>query len=211
MLCELVIRLLLATAAGLLVALIWRRTRRGDATAATTFDSTLVLLTVLIALTTVVIHDSPARAFGLVGALSIVRFRTVVEDTRDTAFVIFAVAAGMALGAGEYLACLVGVPIVSLVGWGLAVRGSRARRAAAPETCRLLVRVALGRDPAQVVGGSLSAHASESHLVGITTARQGAAVEARWVVKLRAPEAALALVQELVKQDGVQHVDLEDL
>ena len=46
-----------------------------------------------------VIGNEIARAFSLVGALSIVRFRTVVEDTRDTAFVIFAVVVGMALGA----------------------------------------------------------------------------------------------------------------
>src|SRR3712207_7408096 len=60
-----------------------------------------VLLAVLVALVTLVIGDSTARAFGLVGALSIVRFRTVVEDTRDTAFVIFAVALGMAAGRSE--------------------------------------------------------------------------------------------------------------
>ena len=50
-----------------------------------------MLLTILIAMVTMVIGNNMARAFGLVGALSIVRFRTVVEDTRDTAFVIFAV------------------------------------------------------------------------------------------------------------------------
>src|SRR6266705_2027586 len=52
---------------------------------------TLVLLAVLIALVTIVVGTNVARAFSLVGALSIIRFRTVVEDTRDTAFVIYAV------------------------------------------------------------------------------------------------------------------------
>src|SRR5262245_42661224 len=47
--------------------------------------ATLVLLSVLLAMVTLVIGDNLARAFGLVGALSIVRFRTVVADTRDTA------------------------------------------------------------------------------------------------------------------------------
>ncbi|MDZ4830382.1 MAG: hypothetical protein SGJ09_09330 [Phycisphaerae bacterium] len=48
--------------------------------------------------TTMVIGSSVARAFSLVGALSLVRFRTVVDDTRDTAFVIFALIVGMAAG-----------------------------------------------------------------------------------------------------------------
>lgn len=42
------------------------------------------------------------------------RFRTVVEDTRDTAFVIFAVAVGMAIGAGYLKVPLVGIPFVAL-------------------------------------------------------------------------------------------------
>ena len=66
---------------------------------AESFVVTLVLLTILIAMVTQVIGDNVARAFSLVGALSIVRFRTVVRDTQDTAYVIFAVAVGMAVGA----------------------------------------------------------------------------------------------------------------
>ena len=49
-----------------------------------------------IAMVTQVTGQNVALAFSLVGALSIVRFRTVVQDTNDTAFVIFAVAGGMA-------------------------------------------------------------------------------------------------------------------
>ena len=54
---------------------------------AESFTVTLVLLTILIAMVTQVIGDNVARAFSLVGALSIVRFRTVVRDTQDTAYV----------------------------------------------------------------------------------------------------------------------------
>ena len=43
---------------------------------------------------------SSARAFSLAGVLAIVRFRTVMEDTRDTVFVVFAVVMGMSAGAG---------------------------------------------------------------------------------------------------------------
>src|SRR5207253_3672573 len=89
-----------ALALGCLVAWIYRRTRQGNEVAAS-FPVTLVLLSVLIAMVTQVIGDNVARAFSLVGALSIVRFRTVVRDTQDTAFVIFAVVVGMAIGAAH--------------------------------------------------------------------------------------------------------------
>ncbi len=58
-----------------------------------------MLLAVLIAMVTQVIGDNVALAFSLVGALAIVRFRTVVRDTQDTAFVMLSVVVGMAVGA----------------------------------------------------------------------------------------------------------------
>jgi multisubunit Na+/H+ antiporter MnhE subunit len=88
-------RLLAALGFGFLIALIYRAVR-GPRAARNTLLATLVLLTVLIAMTTIVIGDNVARAFAIVGALSIVRFRTVVEDTRDTE--LAAAIAGSTLG-----------------------------------------------------------------------------------------------------------------
>jgi len=87
-----------------------------------TLATLLVLLSVLIAVVTMVIGSNIARAFSLVGALGIIRFRTVVEDTRDTAFVIYAVACGMGAGTGYAMGPLVATPIVLLVAWVLRPR-----------------------------------------------------------------------------------------
>ena len=111
----LLLRLGLAAVFGMIVAGVYGFTQRRPTGHAISLITTLILLTILVAMTTMVIGDSVARAFGLVGALSIVRFRTVVDDTRDTSFVIFAVVVGMALGAGNLLICLLGVPVVSAV------------------------------------------------------------------------------------------------
>src|ERR671910_1932205 len=92
------VRLIAALAMGTLVAVIYKWARSSEASS---FTATLVFLSILIAMVTQVIGDNVARAFSLVGALSIVRFRTVVRDTQDTAYVIFAVAVGMAVGAGH--------------------------------------------------------------------------------------------------------------
>ena len=73
-----------------------------------------MLLAILIALVTQVIGNSVARAFSLVGALSLVRFRTEVQDTRDTAFVIFAVVIGMATGGGHLQAAMAGLLVGSI-------------------------------------------------------------------------------------------------
>src|ERR1700758_1530081 len=105
---DVLVRLLIALALGGVVSWIYCRTRR-DADIAPSFPTTLVLLSVLIAMVTQVIGDNVARAFSLVGALSIVRFRTVVRDTQDTAYVIFAVVVGMAIGAKNPWVAIIGL------------------------------------------------------------------------------------------------------
>src|SRR5262245_59265526 len=109
------IRLAAAVVFGIAIALIHVQFRRRDSRQPGGLGTTLILLTVIVAFVIYVIGDSPARAFGLVGALSIIRFRTSVTDTRDTSFVIFAVAIGMALGAGYFVASVVALPVVAAV------------------------------------------------------------------------------------------------
>jgi hypothetical protein len=111
---ELTVRLLAALLLGLAVACIYRCSHGRRKEDARVLFATLVLLSLLIAMVALVIGNSVARAFSLVGALSIVRFRTVVDDTRDTAFVIFSVVVGMAAGAGLLFVPLLGLPLVAM-------------------------------------------------------------------------------------------------
>ncbi len=99
----LLIRLLLAWLCGWLVALVARHRQPTDAPDTQTL--TLILLSILISIATQIIGDNVARAFSLVGALSIVRFRTAVPTTREVAFVLAAVVVGMAIGAANTGRC----------------------------------------------------------------------------------------------------------
>lgn len=96
----LAMRLATAVALGVASTAIYRAMRNSWSGRAS-FEATLVLLAIVIAMATQVIGTNVARAFSLVGALSIVRFRTVVRDTKDTAFVIMAVVLGMAAVQGR--------------------------------------------------------------------------------------------------------------
>jgi hypothetical protein len=199
-------RVLLAVVCGFVVAAVYMATLGRRQADARTLPTTLVLLCVLIAVVTLVIGNSVARAFGLVGALSIVRFRTVVEDTRDTAFVIFAVAVGMAVGAGYAVLALVAVPAVTvaaaIMGW---VDGPR-RAGGVPVT--LTVRLALGLVPAAVVGEVFDKHLTLVRLTAAETAKQGSSVDFKYAARLTDPAAAVGLVTDLNRVEGVQAVDL---
>jgi uncharacterized membrane protein YhiD involved in acid resistance len=75
----------------------------------------MVILSMITALVIMVIGNNLARAFGLVGAMSIIRFRTAVKDTHDIIFIFFALAAGMAAGVGLRLIAFSGTVFISIV------------------------------------------------------------------------------------------------
>jgi hypothetical protein len=206
----LLVRLGLSLALGCAVAAIYWISQRRERSETFAMVTTLVLLTVLIAMVIQVIGNSVARAFSLAGALAIIRFRTIVEDARDTAFVIFAVVVGMAVGAGYLVIALAGVPVVAFATcllslWGWAWMKTTGR------DCTLTVRLAQGRDPDGVLKGAFERHVSHSRLVTTATARQGAALELTYKARLRGPRSAIPLVSELNQLEGIQGVDLREM
>jgi uncharacterized membrane protein YhiD involved in acid resistance len=200
-------RLLGALGLGCVVAWVYCRARRNaDLTAS--FPLTLVLLAVLIAMITQVIGDNVARAFSLVGALSIVRFRTVVRDTQDTAYVIFAVAVGMAVGAHNPWVAVFGIVVIGLAAFGLRRRFPGLIPQTQPAYL-LSLRLGLGYDLEQRLGPTLEAHVQEHELMSLETARQGISLDAVYETRLRPDGSAEALIKALNRLEGVQSVQLQ--
>jgi hypothetical protein len=198
---DVALRLAAALVLGSVVAWIYRRSRHEPASS---FTVTLVLLSVLIAMVTQVIGDNIARAFSLVGALSIVRFRTVVRDTQDTAYVIFSVAVGMAVGAASLWVAVAGIAVVGAA----ALLMRTAVRETTALTHRIMVRVTIGRDVEQTIASALEGVVSAKRMVGASTARQGAALEVNYRAALRRGRSAAELVAALNRLEGVQAVEV---
>jgi len=205
---EVAIRLGAALLGGIVVSWIYRATRSNLAIAPS-FPGTLVLLSVLIAMVTGVIGDSVARAFSLVGALSIVRFRTVVRDTQDTAYVIFAVVVGMAVGTNNFVAAVIGIGVVAIAAFITAQRAKSSVELAedAPEfSLKVIVGLGSNLDALSSAAGS---HIESRRLQSFRTTRQGAALEAEYIVRLRPGSSAADVVRTLNHLDGVQSVEIE--
>lgn len=203
---QVLIRLIVASAFGGAVAFVYRHTRPKD-DVMSSFSITLVLLTILIAMVTQVIGDSIARAFSLVGALSIVRFRTVVRDTQDTAYVIFAVVVGMAIGASDPWVAVVGIAVVAMTAFIMRRPGHMPPTTQLPYL--LHVRLALGHDANELLGAPLDQHAAERRLVSMATARQGMSLDVSYRAALRGDASAAELVKALNRIEGVQSVALQ--
>ena len=202
------IRLLAAAVLGGLVSLVYRRTRPA-ADVTSSFSTTLVLLSILIATVTQVVGESPARAFSLVGALSIIRFRTVVQDTEDTAFVIFAVVMGMAAGANAPWMAVIGLGVVTAAAFVMRPRMRGAPIAAAPVDYLLTVRVGLGFDVDTLVKAPFAIHLSSYHLASMETTRHDTAIDASYAVVFRGSGSAEGLLKTLNHVEGIQKVHLK--
>lgn len=205
----LAVRILLALVWGAAVAAIYLISHGRGKLQSPAFATTLVLLSGLIAMVSMVIGGSVARAFSLVGALSIVRFRTVVEDTRDTAFVIFAVITGMAAGSGYQLLPAIAVPMIGAT--AVVLGRGRWNRGPEPVKVAVAVRVGLGREVITLVEPVLNRVGSQWELASVETAKQGVSLEYVYTGWISGRENIAVAAAELGQTDGIQSVEIKQL
>ena len=148
-----------------------------------------------------------ARAFSLVGALSVVRFRTVVKDTQDTAFVIFAVVAGMSAGANHLMVGLVGLGVIGIASPALWPRRRTDEWATVESTLALRVTIAGGVQSS--VEQLLATIADRPAMTSVSTAKQGSCLDLTYRVRLRPGTAPATVVAELNMMEGVESVELK--
>ena len=76
------------------------------------FNVSLVVLTVLTSMVMTVIGNNVALSLGMVGALSIVRFRTAIKDSRDTVYIFWTIIVGICCGVGDFVVAGIGSTLV---------------------------------------------------------------------------------------------------
>ena len=111
---EILANMALAFVLGMVISYIYKVTHKG-LSYSQSFMLTIIFVTFIVSMVMMVIGNNLARAFALVGALSIIRFRTVIKDTKDTAYIFLGLAAGMAAGTSSYFLAISGTGVFTLV------------------------------------------------------------------------------------------------
>lgn len=136
---QIAMNILMSALLGMLVFISYAITHRGTIYSRK-FNGSLVVLTILTGVVMTVIGNNIALSLGMVGALSIVRFRTAIKDSRDTVYIFWTIIVGICCGVGDYTVAWIGsaVVFVSLLIFGfirsdsrmlLIIRGKRASQA----------------------------------------------------------------------------------
>ncbi len=111
---ELLINFLAAIIAGAIIFLSYRFSHSG-AVYSGRFNVSLWMLALVTTMVMCVIGNNIALSLGMVGALSIVRFRTAIKDARDTAYIFWAIAVGICCGISDFVTALIGSIIIFLL------------------------------------------------------------------------------------------------
>lgn len=113
-LANLLLALLTAFATGILLSLVYMKTHKNE-TPSQSFALTMVILPAVISIIILLVGSNVARAFSLAGAFSIIRFRSAPGDPKDIAYVLFALAVGLASGMGYLVYAVIFTLIVCAV------------------------------------------------------------------------------------------------
>lgn len=201
---DVLLNIVLAFLLGLFISGIYRLSYRGYSYSSS-FVNTLVILCMVTAIVIMVIGNNLARAFGLVGAMAIIRFRTVLKDTRDIAFVFFSLAAGMAAGAGNHTIGIAGSIAVGLTVLALFLTnyGSVRRK-------ELLLRFYMvpQEGDENIYQDVFDRHLSSHTLLNVRSVRLGQYLELAFHVRLRDPERHQQFVRDLSALEGLERISL---
>ena len=161
------------------------------------YVQTLVLTSLVTTVIMIVIGSNIARAFSLVGALSIIRFRNAIKETRDVGYIFFAMAIAMANGTRFYAVAITatgficGVMILlHLINFG--TRGDDPER-------MLRVQLPPGVDPESALTPSLRRLFKSYSLVLVETVRQGLYTESLFSVRAKPGITGKAVIEDISK------------
>jgi hypothetical protein len=200
---SILLSLLLSFVLGQLIAWIYAWSHSG-LSYSRSFTQSLVLMTLVVSMVMYVIGNSIITAFGLLGALALIRFRNVLKDTRDTVFVFIALVVGMAVGSQRFMTAIIGTIALALAVLYLDMTSfGSLGRFDGYLTCRL----GSSLDRGEVVR---LLHRFCRAIKPVSTRQSGEQEGAELVyqVGLRDRERGGELLDELRQLEGMQHVSL---
>ena len=180
----------------------WRHPR---SSAYPAFTNSLTVLAMITALIIMIIGNNLARAFGLVGAMSIIRFRTAVKDPQDIVFIFFSLAVGMAAGVGLLAVAYTATLFIGLTAIGLP---RLVQKTGQRKEYMLQFPYEAGDEESPAYDAVLEKYCRSHRTISVRSVGDGQPVRLALHVVLREDDGATALVEEMRNVPGVGSVTL---
>lgn len=190
------ISLALAFAIGLFIAEVYRKTYRG-VMYSRSFGATLLALTLITDLAIMTVTSNVVLSLGMVGALSIVRFRTAIKEPLDIAFLFWSIVSGIMLGAGMILLAVIGSVVMGAIMVLLIDRKSN-------ETPYILVLQCADDTAEERAMAQVDKYVAKSLLKSKTVNKEGIEL----TVEIRLADSTTKFINELSAMEGVRYATL---
>jgi len=199
-----ILNLFIAFLCGIIISIFYRKSYNGPGYQASYVNS-LILLVIVTSIVIMVIGNNLARAFGLVGAMSIIRFRTAVKETMDIIYIFFALAIGMAVGVSLY-----GLALFSSVFIGIITLVLARTNFSTPVKSDLLLQFTfkVNGDDTKAYNNIIDKYCRRSKLINAKTLGESNMMELSYYLGFRDKTKSTNFVRELKKVEGVQQVNL---
>lgn len=189
---------------GMLIAYVYRATHKG-VSYSQSFVQTLVILSMVVSVVMLIIGSNLARAFSLVGALSVVRFRNAVKETRDVGFVFFVMIIGMAAGTRFYVLAAVAATTICLV---ILIMVKFNLFALSNVSQILKIQVANDAHVEGMFDDLFLQYTKESDLISIDTVRSGTLTELIYSVVMKRDSQQQEFIHAIRERTGNERVSL---
>ncbi|HEU4732480.1 MAG TPA: DUF4956 domain-containing protein [Kofleriaceae bacterium] len=201
---QIAVSLGLSLALSLAIATTYRVTHRG-VSYSQTYAHTLVIMCMVITVIMLIVGSSIARAFSLVGAMSIIRFRNAVKETKDIGFIFLVISIGMACGARFYtLAAIASFLLCTVI-----LLLFRANMFGKAQSSRILcVRMPADRDHEGALNPVFSRYLDDSNLISMESVGGGTLQELVYSVVLKRTAEPRRLIESLRGVNENQKVSL---
>lgn len=111
---QVILSMLVALVLGMFMYVMYKKTYSG-VVYSKSFNQTLVLLSVIVTMVMTIIGGNLALSLGMVGSLSIIRFRTAIKEPKDMAYLFWSIAIGLSCGAEMYVVAVVGSIVIAIM------------------------------------------------------------------------------------------------
>jgi uncharacterized membrane protein YhiD involved in acid resistance len=201
---EVAIAMVISLVLNLIIATIYRKTYKGTRYSQD-YVQTLIIIGVVTTILIMVVSGNGAVAFGMFAAFSVIRFRRTLGQSRDLAFVFFAMAIGMVVGAGLYSMAVIITAIVGTAIYLLTKTDAFAPRRASH---MMTLRMTSDMDFEELLRPVFEEFTDRSQLVSVTSAQAGMMTELRYGLQLKLGVSTPKLLEALHQVCGNNRVVL---
>ena len=189
---------------GLIISVFYRKTYQGPGFL-NSFVNSLVILAIITSIVIMIIGNNLARAFGLVGAMSIIRFRTAVKETQDIIFIFFSLSIGMAAGVGLHTLAITGTFFVGIITLVLTKTGL-----ITPSQKDFLLQFAFGNGNSDetIFLDVLHKYCKRVKLINVKSVGESAATEYSYYIAFRSKYSSSEFISDFKSLKGIRQVNL---